>query len=107
MTFSPSEFWTKLKQSCRKAGEEVLYRALQLYYAAQQGDTPAWAKSVIYAALVYFVNPMDAVPDALPGGFTDDLGVLAAALATVAVYITPEVNRQARAKLADWFGSTA
>lgn len=104
MSYHPRDFWNTVKHACRTAGEEVIYRALQLYYAAQRPETPAWAKGVIYAALAYFVNPLDAVPDALPGGFADDLGVLAGAVAAVAIHITPEVNRQARAKLAEWFG---
>ena len=97
-------FWTKIKTSCRKAGREVIYRALQLFYAAQRKETPAWARGVIYAALAYFIAPVDAVPDALPGGFLDDLAVLAGALATVAMHITPEVDREAREKLDFWLG---
>jgi len=100
-------FWTKIRTSARKAGREVIYRALQLFYAAQRKETPAWARGVIYAALAYFITPIDAVPDALPGGFLDDLGVLAGALATVALHITPEVNRQAQEKLAFWLGPDA
>ncbi len=42
----------------------------------------AWyRKSVVVAALVYFVTPIDAIPDFVPvAGFLDDLGVIAAAL---------------------------
>ena len=45
------------------------------------------------------------LPDVAPlVGFTDDLGVLAMALATVATYITPEIRERARTKLKEWFG---
>lgn len=104
MHFDHQAFWNKIKSVGRRAGKEVVYRALQLYYAAQRRETPAWAKGVIYAAIAYFVSPLDAIPDALPGGFIDDLGVLAGALVTVALYVTPEVSRQAREKLDEWFG---
>lgn len=80
-------------------------RALQLYYAAQDPQTPAWAKGVIYGALGYFIFPVDAIPDAVPAvGFSDDLGVLVAALASVVMYITPAVKEQARTRIRDWFG---
>lgn len=37
-------------------------------------------KSLLLASLVYFVTPIDAIPDFVPGGYTDDLSVLMAAL---------------------------
>ena len=37
-------------------------------------------------------------------GYTDDLGVLAAAVAAVAMNITAEIKAQASVKMNDWFG---
>ena len=103
--FSEGGFWTKLAKFALAAGKEVVEKALLLYYAFQNEDTPTWAKSVIVGALGYFIMPVDAIPDIIPVvGYADDLGVLVAALATVAAYITPEVKRQAQEKLAQWFG---
>ena len=103
--FDDGSFWDKLKRFALKAGKEVIEKALWLYYAAQQPNTPAWAKTVIYGALAYFVLPVDAIPDAVPlAGFTDDLGALAAALGTVAIYVTDEVKRQAADRMREWFG---
>ena len=102
--FRSRDFWNKLKRSARKAGKTLVYHALQLFYAAQRPETPKWAKGVIYGALAYFINPLDAIPDALPGGFVDDLSVLAGAVAMVALHITPDVSRQARNTLSEWFG---
>ncbi len=40
----------------------------------------------------------------MPGiGFTDDLGVLAAALATVSTYVDDSVKDLANKKMAEWF----
>ncbi len=104
--FDDGSFWDKLKRFALKAGKEVIEKALWLYYAAQQPNTPAWAKTVIYGALAYFVLPVDAIPDAVPvAGFTDDLGALAAALGTVAIYVTEEVKRQAADRMREWFGA--
>jgi uncharacterized membrane protein YkvA (DUF1232 family) len=67
--------------------------------------TPAWAKGVIYGALGYFLLPFDAIPDIAPVvGFTDDLGALAAAIATVAVYINDNVKSKAADRIETWFG---
>jgi uncharacterized membrane protein YkvA (DUF1232 family) len=103
--YSEKKFWEKLVVYAKSAGTEVVERALQLYYAAQEPATPAWAKGVIIASLGYFISPLDAILDVTPVvGFSDDFGVLALAIATVAVYITPAVKQQARAKMKDWFG---
>jgi len=102
--YSEVGFWGKVKKFAKVAGKEVIERALQLYYAAQRTDTPVWAKGVIYGALGYFIFPADAIPDPTPVvGYADDLGVLAAALATVAMYINQEVKDEAKEKMKDWF----
>ena len=104
--YSESNFWDKLKKFAKVAGKEVIEKALFLYYAAQQPATPLWAKTTIYGALAYFISPIDMLPDLTPLlGYTDDLSILAAALVTVASYITDEVKQQARDKMQTWFGS--
>jgi uncharacterized membrane protein YkvA (DUF1232 family) len=105
--YSESSFWTKVKKFAKTAGKEVIEKALFLYYAAQQPSTPLWAKTTIYGALAYFISPIDALPDLTPVlGYTDDLGILAAALVTVATYITDEVKQKAKDRMQTWFGST-
>ena len=65
-----------------------------------------FAKTAIYGALGYFISPIDAIPDITPVvGYADDLAVLAAAVATVATYITAEVKERAAEKLRGWFGA--
>lgn len=103
--FSDKQFWNKLARFATKAGRDVVEKALTLYFAAQRPETPLWAKTVIYSALAYFILPTDAIPDITPiVGYADDLGTLAAALATVAMAITPEVKETAHQKVVDWFG---
>lgn len=102
--FSKTGFWKKIATRGKTAGRGVLEKALYLYYAALSDNTPKWAKRVIYGALGYFIFPLDMIPDLAPlVGYTDDASVLAAALATVAFYITPEIKAQAHGKLAQWF----
>jgi len=103
--YSDSEFWAKLKRFARAAGREVVERALLLYLVLRDDKTPRWARTTVIGALGYFIAPIDAIPDFIPGaGFTDDLGVLAMALAAVAASVTPEMQRIARRTTARWFG---
>lgn len=106
--YTPRRFWQKLGPFAQSAGRGTLEKALYLYYAVQNDHTPKWAKRVIYGALGYFILPLDAIPDLAPlVGYTDDLSVMAAALATVTFYITPEVKEQAQRKLEQWLHKPA
>jgi uncharacterized membrane protein YkvA (DUF1232 family) len=103
-SFDDTGFWTKAANFAKAAGREVIEKALWLYFAAQRPDTPLWAKTAIYGALAYFVMPFDAIPDIVPlAGYTDDLATLAAALASVAMYVDDDVKKQAETRLSDWF----
>ncbi len=105
--YSDNSFWDKAKRYARSAGEEVLETSLKLYFSATDPDTPAWAKTTIFGALGYFIAPIDAIADAIPAvGFSDDLGVLVAAAATVASSIKPEHTEKAKATLQKWLGDT-
>ncbi len=42
-----------------------------------------WNLTVIVAALLYIISPVDVIPDFLVGGFIDDLGIIAWALGKV------------------------
>lgn len=102
--YSEEGFWKKIANFAKKAGRDAIEKSLYLYYAAKDPNTPTWATNTIYAALAYFIFPIDAVPDIVPVvGYTDDLGVLAAALATVAAYITKEVKEKAQNKVSEIF----
>lgn len=103
--FSDSGFWDKVKKNARSAGESVLEPALKLYYAAQDPETPVWAKTTIYGALGYFISPIDAIPDITPiVGYSDDLGVLVAATAAVAAHVAEKHKDKAKETLKQWFG---
>lgn len=55
----------------------VLSRVASAYARGHYRDIPWKTILTVMAALVYFVNPLDLVPDALPGlGLTDDFTVL-------------------------------
>ena len=105
--YGESSFWDKVKKFAVKAGSDVIYAALKLYYALQSTETPAWAKAVILGALGYFIAPIDGIPDMVSVvGFADDLGVLVAALASVSLYVDDNVKQKAKNKMKEWFGES-
>ncbi|OEE57411.1 hypothetical protein A1OK_17450 [Enterovibrio norvegicus FF-454] len=102
--YSEDSFWTKTRNFAQKAGYDVLEKALRLYYSATDDDTPKWAKTTMFAALGYFISPIDAIPDLTPAvGFSDDLGVLVAAAAAVVMHVKAEHGEKATEKLDSWF----
>lgn len=103
--FSDESFWDKIKSVIKSAGLELIYKALQLYYALQNPACPMHIKAAIVTALGYFISPIDLIPDFVPFvGFTDDLAAVAAALALAAAYVDDNVNRQAKATIDSLFG---
>ncbi|QBQ55598.1 YkvA family protein [Nitrosococcus wardiae] len=101
--YSERVFWEKISIYAKSAGVNVIETALKLYYALQDEDTPKWAKTVIYSALIYFISPVDTLPDLLPGGYVDDLGVLLSAVATISTHIKEEHSDKAGVKIEQWF----
>ena len=98
--YSKESFRKKVAAFAPAAGKEVIRGALVLYRCLRDPNTPKWARARIIGALGYFIFPLDAIPDVVPlAGFSDDLGVLAFALATVALHIKPEHKRKADEKL--------
>jgi uncharacterized membrane protein YkvA (DUF1232 family) len=103
--YSDDGFWEKVKKYAMIAGQEVIEKALWLYYAGRREETPVWAKALIGATLGYFIWPLDAIPDVTPiVGYADDLGALTAAAATLIAYIDDDVKAKTKEKLSKWFG---
>ena len=77
---------------------------LQLYYTSQSPTTPVWVKGIVFGALAYFINPIDAIPDVIPiAGFSDDLAAALTAIASCSVHITPEIKKEATKKADELF----
>ncbi|MFQ9869150.1 MAG: YkvA family protein [Bilophila wadsworthia] len=101
--FSPEKLWEKIKGHAKKVGCEGIRSALRLFYALDNPSMPLKTKMVIYGALGYFISPIDVIPDFIPVvGFTDDIGVLAAAVVMAASYIDAKAKAKAD-ELAGWF----
>jgi len=69
--------------------------AVSAYQCAIDANTPTHVKAAIFAALAYFIVPVDVIPDFLLGfGYTDDAAVFWAVWRTIAAHIT-DAHRQA------------
>jgi uncharacterized membrane protein YkvA (DUF1232 family) len=93
-----SKFWATL----RKAANFIPFSEdlVAAFYCAFDPATPHRVRAILLGALAYFVLPFDVVPDFIAGlGFTDDVTVLVAAIATVSAHITAEHRAKARRAL--------
>ena len=103
--FSEQDFWSKIKNKIKSAGLQLIYKAMQLYYATENPNCRTKVKAGIYAALGYFIAPLDLMPDFVPfGGYTDDLSAILLATMMAQAYIDDEVREKARQKLGAIFG---
>lgn len=75
-------FWNKLRKTAARI--PFARDAVAAYYCATDRETPLASRAIIFAALAYFIMPVDLVPDFLVVvGFTDDLAVLTAAMTMI------------------------
>ena len=103
--FSEGQLWEKIAAMGKRLGQEALRSLLILYYTLENPAIPGKVRAVILGALGYFILPIDLVPDFIPiAGMSDDIAVVAAAIAYASLYITQEAKDKADAKLKTWFG---
>ena len=71
--------WEKLERIGKKISFAKDIKALYNYM--KDPVVPWYRKSIVVGALVYFISPVDAIPDLAPlVGYLDDLGVIMAVL---------------------------
>jgi len=77
------------------------------YLCAIDPETPRRVKAILLGALVYFIVPIDAIPDVILGlGFTDDAAVFWLAYRQVKNYIKPHHVEEAQRRLGNLRGET-
>ena len=75
--YDESSFWDKILKFAKKAGIQVIYLALLLYYTLGSNTLSLKDKAIVYGALGYFILPIDLIPDYIPViGLSDDFGTL-------------------------------
>jgi uncharacterized membrane protein YkvA (DUF1232 family) len=71
--------WVKVERAGSKIRFANDVKALFRYMTDK--DVPWYRKSIVVAALIYFISPIDAIPDMVPlVGYLDDLGVIMAVM---------------------------
>ncbi len=92
------EFWSKFRSFAGRI--PFAEDAAAAYYCATDPNTPLRVRGTLFAALGYFILPLDAIPDIFAlVGMSDDMAVLTAAFALVSSHITDEHRQKAREAL--------
>lgn len=92
------EFWRKARRLMGKV--PFMRDAVALGFCVADPETPLWAKAQIAGALIYFVCPLDLIPDPiLILGYTDDAAVIAAVIQAVRAHLLPRHYAKADAFL--------
>lgn len=98
VSVNDADFWAKVK----KFGSKVPFAtdAVAMYYALLDPKTPTRHKAIVAGALIYWISPIDIVPDFIVGaGQLDDWMAIMRALAKVRKSVTDEHLRKARKAL--------
>lgn len=91
-------FWPKVRRTLGRV--PFVPDAVAMYYAMLDLRTPFWVKGVLATALLYFIMPLDTVPDFLSvAGYADDATLLFMTLKLVADHVRPEHLDHARTAL--------
>lgn len=103
-SYSDGDFNEKIKKCAKKAGKDIVRKALTLYEVLKTTDTPSAQKVLIIGALGYLILPVDIIPDILLGlGFVDDLCALIFVSAKVKQNITPTIEKNVQKKIETLF----
>ena len=103
--YSEDGLWDKIKGNVKKAGSNLIYEVLQLFYVAKNPNVPMKIRAAMVAPLGYFISPVDLIPDLTPiVGYTDDGAVIAMAIAFAHAYIDDEIRQNAKDRLVAFFG---
>ena len=89
---SEQNFFKKIAEVPIQAGCSVIRSAITLYALLVESDVPVWAKVSVVAALAYFICPIDAIPDFLPGGYMDDFSAMTLLLGQLHSYIDSNIR---------------
>lgn len=89
-----TNFFKKIKKNI--ANITFFREAVIMYYCGMDPSTNKIAKATILAALVYFINSIDLVPDFIPiSGFLDDAAMVSGAISSMRSSIKEEHEKKA------------
>jgi uncharacterized membrane protein YkvA (DUF1232 family) len=91
---------TNIWQKLEKAGKKISFTKdiIALVNYIRDKKVPWFRKAIVVSALIYFISPIDAIPDIAPFiGYLDDLGVIVALLKYLGSELVPYYNPNYRA----------
>ena len=96
MNYVEENLWAKLERVGKKISFAKDIFALVKY---MRDPLVSWhRKTIVVAALIYFISPIDAIPDIAPlVGYLDDLGVITAVLKFLGHELIPYYDSSYRA----------
>jgi len=82
------EFPKKLKKTAKRIS--FIEDVIALYNYLKDDQVKWYRKLIVVSALLYFISPIDTIPDLAPlVGYLDDLGVIAATIKYIGSEIQP------------------
>lgn len=100
LQFIKSNFWKKVKDTGKKI--PFVKDVIAMYYCLLDEKTSLTAKASIAFALLYFISPVDAIPDIILAlGYTDDAGVIASTLLLIKSQLKTEHYEKANQALSE------
>lgn len=92
--YAHTRVWNKARRIFGRL--RFLRQVAALYYCAIDPRTPLGARAFALLAVLYFILPIDVIPDAIPViGLIDDGIIVAATLRVLGRYVTAEHYRRA------------
>ncbi len=91
--FVEENLWSKVEKVGKKLSFMKDIKALYNYM--MDSNVPWYRKSIVLGALIYFITPIDSVPDLIPlVGYLDDLGVITAVLKFLGSELIPYYDKK-------------
>ena len=76
--------------------KSLKYNLYVLWYVLSGKSTPLKKKLLIAGTIVYFILPVDFIPELVPIlGITDDAAALVACISAITSSVTPEIKEKA------------
>lgn len=98
--------WAKIKKYAKVGGRIACEPLLQLWFVLDDPRTSTWEKAMIYAAIIYTVSPINALPAAVYNllGILDETAALFYVVKKVRDKMTPAIENKVKDVLDEWFG---
>lgn len=102
--YCENSFWRKIKTHAKAIGKELVFNALVIFYTLKDPNTSTGTKLICIGALSYLISPFDVIPDILPGGYADDLGIIVAAYKAVSSSLNEDIIKKGKNSFEVIFG---